>query len=1070
LIKYKGLGYEDAVWEKVPHPDEGERWTDFKTAYEDWVLGRYTTTPKTGALKARLEKVRATKFPELEKTKQAENLTGGELMGYQLEGMNWIYHQWHQKKNGILADEMGLGKTIQVIAYMAMMRQDHNCFPFLVVVPNSTCPNWRREIKQWAPSLRVVAYYGSSTARQMAHKYELFPDGGSVLHCHVVVTSYEAVIDESTRRCFRSVSWQALFVDEGQRLKNDQSIIHEVLTSLKVPFRMLMTGTPLQNNARELFNLLQFLDDSVDAKQMEEEYQEMTKENIQKLHDIIRPFILRRTKAQVLTFLPPMAQIIVPISMSMLQKKVYKSIMAKNPDLLRSLFTSSHLKQGERANLNNILMQLRKCLCHPFVYSQDIEERNLQKNTLHRNLVEASAKLQLLEVLLPKLQERGHRVLIFSQFLDMLDIIEDFLDGMEMRFQRLDGRISSLEKQKRIDEFNAPESPLFAFLLSTRAGGVGINLTTADTVIILDPDFNPHQDIQAISRAHRIGQTKKVLAFQMVTRASAEEKIVQIGRKKIALDHVVVNQLDAEDLADKDVEGILRHGAAELFADNDENDIRYDAASIDKLLDRSEMENTSVGADNSAESQFSFARVWANDAENLDDDLGTSEDDTSPNPGLWETIMAEREKAAAAEAAARAEIFGRGRRAKAQGVIYDASGRELDNHLGDSSDSDAEPPQPGAEVTAKAQKHSKSKKNLSDSDTDFRADFDDEGPPSDEEPAGPVDLHELEDKPASQVVRGIAGSVPAVNGKPIKFTPVPVPQPNPHVVQYQRGVGMYGAAPVQYQVPAPVMQTSHQIAPGALEKDAIIPSTTPSRIEAKEATRMAQPTAVIWKRAQPRMNLFEAHEGEISVQVNGKPVPAKWEPRTSSLVAQYPFCAICNTSHPLGSCPLKLAGTERCPLCGIAHFGHARQCPHIKSETMVRLMLDSLRSSPEDPQLVELATKYLKGVKGHLVQNKRRAKEEAEAKAKGLPWPPLNQPPPVPRNRGGHGTANPIPPRPLSQVPQQMQFRPYAPSTSTIPGMTAPPPTQQSAQQPDQPPVQNKAVEQRLMEALGGLQ
>jgi len=196
-------------------------------------------------------------------------------------------------------------------------------------------------------------------------------------------------------------------------------------------------------------------------------------------------------------------------------------------------------------------MQLRKCLCHPFVYSREIEERTEIAAVSHRNLVEASAKLQLLELLLPKLRERGHRVLIFSQFLDMLSIIEDFLDGLEMPYQRLDGTMGSLEKQKRIDQFNAPESPLFAFLLSTRAGGVGINLATADTVIILDPDFNPHQDIQALSRAHRIGQKKKVLCFQLMTRASAEEKIVQIGRKKMALDHVVVEQLDAEDLEER---------------------------------------------------------------------------------------------------------------------------------------------------------------------------------------------------------------------------------------------------------------------------------------------------------------------------------------------------------------------------------------------------------------------------------------------------------------------------------------------------------------------------------------
>lgn len=392
----------------------------------------------------------------------------------------------------------------------------------------------------------------------------------------------------------------------------------------------------------------------------------MNKENVIKLHNLIRPFILRRTKAQVLTFLPPVAQIILPISMSVLQKRLYKSILAKNPELLRALFTTARaLKQTERANLNNILMQLRKCLCHPFVYSREIEERTDHAATSHRNLVEASAKLQLLELLLPALKERGHRVLIFSQFLSMLDVVEDFLDGLELRHQRLDGSISSLQKQKRIDEFNAPNSTLFAFLLSTRAGGVGINLATADTVIILDPDFNPHQDIQALSRAHRIGQKNKVLCFQLMTRASAEEKIVQIGRKKMALDHVIVEQLDAEDLEEQDVESILKHGAAELFKDDGaDEDIRYDNASIEALLDRSQIENTKSGEDKSAESQFSFARVWENQQGSLQDNLPEQGEDIIPDPSTWDQILKERDRVAAAEAAARTIALGRGKRSR----------------------------------------------------------------------------------------------------------------------------------------------------------------------------------------------------------------------------------------------------------------------------------------------------------------------------------------------------------------------------------------------------------------------
>jgi chromodomain-helicase-DNA-binding protein 4 len=332
-----------------------------------------------------------------------------------------------------------------------------------------------------------VAYYGERAARDMAMEYELYPNGSRDLCAHIVVTSFDAPVDDHSRAFFRKVKWTGLIVDEGQRLKNDKNLLYGALSALNISFRALLTGTPLQNNKRELFNLLQFLDSTLDAEALDEEYAELTNQNLPELHEKIRPFFLRRTKAQVLKFLPPMAQVIIPVTMSIVQKKLYKSILAKNPELIKAIFgnNKASLKPAERGNLNNILMQLRKCLCHPFIYSQAIEERTGSDTVLHRNLTEASSKLQLLEIMLPKLKERGHRVLIFSQFLDQLSIIEDFLDGLGLSHERLDGNVGTLEKQKRIDAFNAPESPLFAFLLSTRAGGVGINLATADTVIIM---------------------------------------------------------------------------------------------------------------------------------------------------------------------------------------------------------------------------------------------------------------------------------------------------------------------------------------------------------------------------------------------------------------------------------------------------------------------------------------------------------------------------------------------------------------------------------------------------------
>lgn len=511
----------------------------------------------------------------------------------------------------------------------------------------------------------MVTYHGGKEPQELAYKYELFPDDCKQMKAHVVIMSYDSAADPRTKPLFKSVNWAGLVVDEGQRLKNDQNLLYVALRSMKIPFRLLLTGTPLQNNKRELFNLIQFIDSSQNAEKLDEEFQVLDKETLPKLHERIRPYFLRRTKAGVLKFLPSMSQIILPVTMTVIQEKLSKSIMAKNPALIRAIFANSKMNKKERGSLNNILMQLRKCLCHPFMYSEAIEEKHHDGEVVYRNLIEASSKLLLLEQMLPKLRERGHRVLIFSQFLQQLDIIEDFLTGMDVEFRRLDGTISSMVKQRRIDDFNAPNSSIFAFLLSTRAGGVGINLATADTVIILDPDFNPHQDIQALSRAHRIGQKKKVLCFQIVTKDSVEERIMQVGRKKMALDHALIESMDDDDLGGDDLESILKHGAKALFEENYEKKaIHYDAASIDNLLDRTQDEEPETAGAGTSENQYAYARVWANDQSAFEDAVAPEEaaEETPVNLSVWDRILAEREEEARREAEANREVLGRGGR------------------------------------------------------------------------------------------------------------------------------------------------------------------------------------------------------------------------------------------------------------------------------------------------------------------------------------------------------------------------------------------------------------------------
>ncbi|KAI5296307.1 hypothetical protein KEM52_004287 [Ascosphaera acerosa] len=926
FAKYKGTRYEDSVWESPPAPEQVDRWQDFLVAYEDWVRGHYISLSKPSDKRRRIVEARHKDFArDLSKKKQPASLTGGTLLDYQLDGLNWLYYMWYKRQNAILADEMGLGKTIQVIALLALLLDEYDCWPFLIVCPNSTVANWRREAQQWAPSLRVTTYFGSAFSRDLARQYQLFADGHSDLRCHAVITSYEAIIDPSTKRLFQHIPWQGLVVDEGQRLKNDANIIYTALNSIDFPFKLLLTGTPLQNNIRELFNLLQFLDPNKSAVELAEDYSDLDKDKIDELHEMLRPFILRRTKETHLSFLPPMAAIIVPVSMTILQKKLYKNILEKNPALIRAIFNKQpgkRLTVAERSNLNNIMMQLRKCLCHPFVYSRAIEDTSVTDvKVLHRNLTEASAKLKLLELLLPKLKQRGHRVLLFSQFLENLDIIEDFLDGLGLMHCRIDGNYSSLEKQKQIDRFNAKDSPYFAFMLSTRAGGVGINLATADTVIILDPDFNPHQDMQALARAHRIGQKNKVLVFKLMTQSTVEEKIMQIGKKKMLLDHVLIERLDQTKDSDEDLEAILKHGATEIFQDKPENDIHYDDAAIDRLLDRSAIQAKSASDDKSPESQFSFARVWKNDS--LEDSLDSSERSTpAESVDVWDKILQERERAAAEAAKAREEL-GRGKRTR-QKVNYSTepgsrvTSYEQGNRI----------PTPEVDDDFVPEKATRAVSSVSSSEA---SDFD-----------GDVD-ELLADKKTSRQRPSLAAPDVTPQTGPPKHSKPTVPPAQP------------AAAPKGRPLRPSIQAAANLQSTGTMRP------ALPSQPVVTAAALPPKPTV----ESRPATPMVRAQVPELK--------PTQYD--SSALP-----CPACANQHATGACPLKLAGVEHCGLCGEAHYGSGRTCSHLRSEEHLAKMIKLLRQSTEDKALRDAALKYLTGVLGDV---RRRKKLSASAESGG---------------------------------------------------------------------------------------
>eukprot|EP00002_Diphylleia_rotans_P023752 TRINITY_DN4674_c0_g1_i4.p1 TRINITY_DN4674_c0_g1~~TRINITY_DN4674_c0_g1_i4.p1 ORF type:complete len:721 (-),score=143.17 TRINITY_DN4674_c0_g1_i4:311-2473(-) len=344
----------------------------------------------------------------------------------------------------------------------------------------------------------------------------------------------------------------------------------------------------------ELYNLLSFLhpDKFNSIDEFNSKFSSLTEsETITELHKMLAPHLLRRVKKDVLQSIPPKAELIVPVEMTPTQKMLYRAVYTRNYGLLKA--------GGAAPKLNNVLSDLQKTCNHPFLMNATIQEDDKE---FVRKLVSDSSKMLILDQLLPKLKDQGHRVLIFSQMTMMLDLLEDYMTNRGYVYERIDGSVTGSLRQQAIDRFNAPGSNRFCFLISTRAGGLGINLATADTVIIYDSDWNPHNDMQALARAHRIGQKNRVLIYRLVTRSSVEEKILKRAREKLLLEHIVVRKTDSSGkpgLRQEELEEILRFGAAALFADSQvpENEdptnqsdvmVHYDDEAIDKLLDRSQ--------------------------------------------------------------------------------------------------------------------------------------------------------------------------------------------------------------------------------------------------------------------------------------------------------------------------------------------------------------------------------------------------------------------------------------------------------------------------------------------------
>ncbi|KAI0480562.1 SNF2-family ATP dependent chromatin remodeling factor snf21 [Xylariaceae sp. FL0804] len=482
-----------------------------------------------------------------EVTEQANILVGGTLKEYQIKGLQWMISLYNNNLNGILADEMGLGKTIQTISLITyLIERKQQPGPYLVIVPLSTLTNWNLEFEKWAPSVNRIVYKGPPLARKALQ------DKIRVGRFQVLLTTYEYIIKD--RPILSKIKWFHMIIDEGHRMKNTQSKLSATISQYySTRFRLILTGTPLQNNLGELWAMLNFVLPNIfksvktfdewfntpfantggqDKMELNEEEQILV---IRRLHKVLRPFLLRRLKKDVEKDLPDKTEKVIKVKFSALQSRLYKQMTTTQKIAVSD---GKGGKTGSRG-LSNMIMQLRKLCNHPFVFGE-VENQMNPQNTSNDTLWRSAGKFELLDRILPKYQATGHRVLMFFQMTAIMDIMEDFLRYRDIKYMRLDGTTKSEDRSDLLKQFNAPNSEYFIFLLSTRAGGLGLNLQTADTVIIYDSDWNPHQDLQAQDRAHRIGQKNEVRILRLISSNSVEEKILERARYKLDMDGKVI--------------------------------------------------------------------------------------------------------------------------------------------------------------------------------------------------------------------------------------------------------------------------------------------------------------------------------------------------------------------------------------------------------------------------------------------------------------------------------------------------------------------------------------------------
>ncbi|XP_050542217.1 lymphoid-specific helicase-like isoform X2 [Daktulosphaira vitifoliae] len=515
-------------------------------------------------------------------------LFNGSLKTHQVEGLLWIRTLFENGLNGILADDMGLGKTIQTIAFYCFLIEMNIKGPFLVIAPLSTIPNWLSEFTKFSPELPSLLYHGSETERIAARSKFKKTHRVNDMNCYpIIITTYEVMRVDI--KFLSTIDWKYITVDEGHKLKNFNALTSKAMREFKCANKLILTGTPIQNDMTELWSLLNllmpklfdkledfnswfvvddFFDDNIKIASMAKK-----NEILDIIQKVIKPFILRREKKETDLKLPPKKEVVIYAPVTERQQELYKATLNKHMEVLLKQQKESVIIDGPRPKrkcveriveytdisavkyesdeeivespdtaisvvMTNPFVQLKKIANHPYLVHMPLIKGTKQIR-VDEDIVKVSGKFQVLDAMLSKLKFLGHKVLLFSTMVMILDIIEEFLMYRSYKFTRLDGTMSIQERVENMRIFNTDPS-CFVMMISTRAGGLGLNLTAADTVIIFDSDWNPQADLQAQDRCHRMGQEKPVVVYRLCSKDTVDERILDRAVAKRKLEKMVI--------------------------------------------------------------------------------------------------------------------------------------------------------------------------------------------------------------------------------------------------------------------------------------------------------------------------------------------------------------------------------------------------------------------------------------------------------------------------------------------------------------------------------------------------